>query len=505
MSATPNVDNATGPRTRDEEDQGRQVSETLSERRDMLSECERRVRRKVATPAAAATFAVVDDRIPSLMRLEEDALKLVCARVHVDHRLPMRLACRALRDACPEASGKDKSALCYRELQQDTAAIHTITPMRAVCASVPLFRWAIDPLGGTMLGRVRFIKHVGHAIAAAGNVDVMRFLEDECPWFNSNHGWDPITCEKAAGHGHLDMLKYLREPRGARSVNGPRAPQCPWNVRTLQAAAETGNLDLLQWVYGAMGSRPPTAYTVALACRDGHDRMLAWLLDEAGAPVDYYASFWAANNGHLRCLEALWLRKHPMDNRCCYAAAGKGHLDCLRWLRNVAQAPWDYQTCNHAAGTNQVACLRWALEHGAVCLHEASRSAVARNAVECAKLLVEVGTFRPSDWECCTLAAEQGQLEMLKWLRSHGGQWHESLVYQMVCCAHPHGRTAKRACVHWARANGYDATVPGVDVAYLVIVDEMYKEDQDERDPELCALRDKFRLIYGQNWSNWSN
>jgi len=504
MSAAPNVDNTTGPRTRDE-DQCRQVNEILGERREMVSECERRVRRKVATPAAAATFAVAESGAPSLMRLEEDVLKLVCAQVHMDHRLPMRLACRALRDACPEASGKDKHALCYRELKQDTAAIHTITPMRAMCTSVPLFRWAINPRGGKMLRRVQFCKNVGYAVAAAGNVDVMRFLVDQCPWFDSAHDWNPGTCEKAAGHGHLDMLKYLREPRAAGSVDGPCAPQCPWNVRTLNAAAETGNLDLLRWAYEAPGSQSPTPHTVALACRGGHDRMLAWLLDHAHAPVDEYASFWAAHGGHLRCLEALWLRSYLMERRCCYAAAGAGHLECLKWLRNVGKAHWDYQTCNHAAGGNQVECLRWALENGAVCLHDASRAAVARGHVDCAKLLVEFDKFRPTDWECCTLAAEQGQLEMLKWLRSHGGQWHASLVYQMVCVAHPHGRTATRACVHWARANGYDATVPGVDVAYLVIVDEMYKEDQDDRDPELCALRETFRLIYGQNWSNWSN
>lgn len=492
MSATPNVDNAAGPRTRDEEDQCRQVDKIMGERRDMVSHGERRVRAKVATPAAAATFAVATHGAPSLMRLEEDALKLVCAQVHKDHRLPMRLACRALRDACPEASPEDKRALCYRGLKKGFAPIHTITPQRALCTSVPLFKWAIDPQGGDMpLNRACC---VGFAVAAAGNVDVMRFLADRCsPWFCIVADWTIHTCETAARYGHLEMLKYLRQP-----LDCWRITCCPWAAGTTHAAAETGNLDLLQWVC-AEGLKP-TPHTVGMACHSGHDRMLAWLLDHAGAPVDRYASFWAANMGHLRCLEALWLRKHPMDNRCCYAAAGKGHLECLKWLRNVAQAHWDYQTCNHAAGTNQVECLRWALEHGATCLHEASRSAVARGAVACAELLMEFGKFRPSDWECCTLAAEQGQLEMLKWLRFHGGRWNASLVYQMVCVAHPFGRTATRECVHWARANGYDATVPGVEVPYLVLLDEMYREDQDVRDAELCALRDRFRVIYF--WSN---
>lgn len=493
------VNNASDDRTR-EVDQCQQVAKIQRERCDMVSASERRVRAKVAIPTTIPTFAVATNDAPSLVLLDFDALKLVCAQVHKDHRYPMRLACRALRDACPEATLKEKNALCYRVLVQDTTPIHTITPTRALCTSVSLFTWAIDPKGGGMFGRARHTKHVGRAVAAAGNVDVMRHLTKECPWFCKLDDWDEHTCEAAAAHGHLEMLQYLREPR---NIGGGQAHQCPWSVTVMSSAAQNGDLDMLQWAY--YNGLLPSAYTVAVACQGGHDRVVAWLLDLPGGTglADEYSSFWAAHRGHLRCLEALWLRGHAMDNRCCYAAAGAGHLDCLRWLRNVAHAHWDYKTCNHAAGCNQVECLRWALENGCTCLHEASRSAVARGSVECVKLLMEFDKFRPSDWECCTLAAEMGHLEMLKWLRANGGQWHESLAYQMVCIAHPHGRTPTRPCVHWARANGYDSTVPGVDVEYLVILDEMYKEDRDEHD-ELCGLRDKFKWMYGQNVAGFS-
>lgn len=496
MSASPNVDNAAGPRTRDEEP-CRQVDKIQPGQGRPVSECERRVRREAAVPTTVPTFAVAKDGAPSPVLLDYDALRLVCAHVPKDHRLPMRLTCRALRDACPEASLEDKRTLCYRELRRSDAAIRTITRMSALCTSVSLFRWAIDPQGGGVaLDRK---KRVGRAVAAAGSVDVMRFLVEGCPWFSLARDWDPRTCETAALHNHPEMLKFLRTLR----VVGTQARQCPWTVSTLSAAAEAGNLDMVQWVH-ANGLRP-NPHAVAMACRGGNDRMLTWMLDHADAPVDEYASFWAALNGHLRCLEALWLHSHPMDDRCCYAAAGAGHLECLQWLRKGQKGHWDHQTCNHAAGGNQVECLRWALENGAACLHEASRAAVARGHVDCAQVLVEFGRFRPSDWECCTLAAEMGHLEMLRWLRFHGGQWHASLVYQMVCVAHPGDRGATRECVHWARANGYDATVPGVEARHLVLLDEMYTEDHDVGTVELGALRDEFRAIYGQTWLNWSN
>ena len=81
MSATSNVDNAAGSRTRDMEEQCRQVDKIQSERRETVSQWERRVRRKMSPETKAApTFAAAKDG-PSLVRLDFDALKLVCAHV----------------------------------------------------------------------------------------------------------------------------------------------------------------------------------------------------------------------------------------------------------------------------------------------------------------------------------------------------------------------------------------------------------------------------------------
>jgi hypothetical protein len=44
-----------------------------------------------------------------------------------------------------------------------------------------------------------------------------------------------LTCAKAAGGGHLDVLQWAR-------ANG-----CPWDWKTCIAAAEGGHLDVLLW------------------------------------------------------------------------------------------------------------------------------------------------------------------------------------------------------------------------------------------------------------------
>ena len=70
----------------------------------------------------------------------------------------------------------------------------------------------------------------------------------------------------------------------------------------MSAAAQHGDLDMVQWAYH--NGLFPTAYTVAVARQGGHDRLLAWLLDLPGGTslADEYASFWAAHRGHLRGL-----------------------------------------------------------------------------------------------------------------------------------------------------------------------------------------------------------
>ncbi len=47
--------------------------------------------------------------------------------------------------------------------------------------------------------------------------------------------WDSATCSKAAGGGHLTILKWAR-------ANG-----CPWNDATCLQAAFRGHLDVLVW------------------------------------------------------------------------------------------------------------------------------------------------------------------------------------------------------------------------------------------------------------------
>ena len=94
-------------------------------------------------------------------------------------------------------------------------------------------------------------------------------------------GDERYFCSEVAGTNKLELLKWAREEK-----------KCEWDGRTINRAAEQGNLEMVK-------------YCVANEC--------------------------------------------PIDERACANAAENGHLECLKYLREEAKAPWDSGTANWAA------------------------------------------------------------------------------------------------------------------------------------------------------------
>jgi hypothetical protein len=179
--------------------------------------------------------------------------------------------------------------------------------------------------------------------------------------------WDERWfCEKVAETNKLELLKWIREEK-----------KCEWDVRTIEAAAFHGNLEMVK--YCVANECPIDAWACAKAARYGHLECLKYLREEAKAPWDSGTANLAALNGHLHILEYLVERKFDQFGEfACTYAAESGQLDCLKYLHETAKAPWNFRAVQVARENKHPECLQylldnncplppgWRYEHGAL-------------------------------------------------------------------------------------------------------------------------------------------
>ena len=158
-------------------------------------------------------------------------------------------------------------------------------------------------------------------------------------------------CSRVAETNKLQLLKWAREEK-----------KCEWDYKTVKAAAEEGNLEMVK--YCVANECPIDNDACAFAALLGHLEVLKYLHKEAKAPWDSWTAEWAAKNGHLHILEYLVERKydHFVERACEYAALN-GHLDCLKYLHETAKAPWNYLAVRDANRNNHTECLQYLLDN----------------------------------------------------------------------------------------------------------------------------------------------
>ena len=167
-------------------------------------------------------------------------------------------------------------------------------------------------------------------------------------------GWrDPESafCWKVAQTNKLELLKWAREEK-----------KCEWNSRTINRAAEQGNLEMVK--YCVANKCPIGTGACANAAENGHLACLKYLHEKAKAPWDRRTAHWAALNGHLHILEYLVERKFDQFGEfTCMDAAMRGHLDCLKYLHETAKAPWDEQAVLKAHKNEHPECVQYLLDN----------------------------------------------------------------------------------------------------------------------------------------------
>jgi len=135
-----------------------------------------------------------------------------------------------------------------------------------------------------------------HAAARQGNLEMVKYcVANECP---INRNINRNACAFAAGNGHLEVLKYLREEAKA-----------PWDSWTATRAASNGHLHILEYLV----ERKFDEYeedACENAAKNGHLDCLKYLHETAKAPWDYWCVQEAHKNKHTECVQYL------LDNDC---------------------------------------------------------------------------------------------------------------------------------------------------------------------------------------------
>jgi hypothetical protein len=210
----------------------------------------------------------------------------------------------------------------------------------------------------------------GFKVSEMSSISTLEFAwENRSLW--PSDGWDDgwageeeFFCQRVALTNKLEFLKWVREEK-----------KCRWDSRTITAAAEQGNLEMVK--YCVANECSINEWASAHAALNGQLECLKYLREEGKAPWDWRTAAWAALNGHLHILEYLVERKYDKYREmACANAAKYGHLDCLKYLRETAKAPWD---------------------EDAICsAHERNR--ILGNRTECVQYLLDNNCPLPTNW-----------------------------------------------------------------------------------------------------------
>ncbi|KAL2920131.1 hypothetical protein HK105_200197 [Polyrhizophydium stewartii] len=182
----------------------------------------------------------------------------------------------------------------------------------------------------------------------------------------------------AAQNGHLRATQWLY----------CRVPDPAGPIPVVDYAAESGNLDLVVWLYAACRERC-TGRAMDMAAANGHIHVLRWLriYDPRGAVCSDRAFLLAAGNGHLAVLD--WLNRH-FPRRLSPAvfdfAAADRHLHILLYLRKYGIAGDVAKAMAKFALVGNTAVVQW--------LHDAYRHPIGPELVQIAVQSGDIAAVR---------------------------------------------------------------------------------------------------------------
>ncbi len=174
------------------------------------------------------------------------------------------------------------------------------------------------------------------------------------------------------------------------------------------------------------------------------DKNGCWCSDNIG----YSAAKNAIENGHLHIIIWLWMSGYQYPKIILSLAAKYGQLGILKWLSTIGRTVnlyWDPSFSAFAAENGHLEVLKWVRKNGGEWNYWTCAAAASNGHLETLKWARENGC----EWNSitCAHAAQNGHLHILKWARENGCDWDKNT------CAYA-AKHGYFEVLIWARENG---------------------------------------------------
>ena len=216
--------------------------------------------------------------------------------------------------------------------------------------------WEVLAYAGVNVSRLGVIVH------ECSSISTLELAWNHFPWgkkFEDGDVMDQTSfCWQVAATEKLELLEWAREVK-----------HCEWDEWTINAAARTGNLEMLKYCF-SNGCPCDEEQVCKEAAAGGHLDCLRFLFAKVKPlrETEKEAAIQATGNGRLEIVKYFVEERNITDAvkiLLVVAAAKYGQLDCLKYLLEEAKVPldlWGYIA--HARYYEHPDCVNYLLEKG---------------------------------------------------------------------------------------------------------------------------------------------
>lgn len=254
-------------------------------------------------------------------------------------------------------------------------------------------------------------------------------------------------------NNNIPIIDFITSPQYKkydRSLN--------WNLLLL-GAAKSGHIEPLDWIitkFNFFIADKFNSMVIKTATKHNKIQILEWINNHL-QPETANRTFWtrfncdkAIESGHIDTVS--WMAKNGaiLNHQSCLIPILKGDLKMLKFLTTDYALRVDHGAVQLAAQTGNLEILKWLKENQYPWDNFTCKCAINNNHFELLKWMINNGCpwDTNDDYHAlCGIAAEKGQLNWIQWIISNGGHWDNVTCGGAV-------KAGRIDILKWVRENG---------------------------------------------------